>query len=252
MIPLSKPTKLVESTKSHGVFEIEALYPGYGVTIANGLRRVLLSSLEGAAVTKVKIQGVEHEFSTLPDVLEDVIGILLSIKQMRFTMFSQEPQVAVLKVKGEKEVKASDFKFPSQVELVNGDLVLAHLTTKTAELDMEITIERGTGYVSAEDRSEGKQEIGILALDASFTPVVRVSYKVENMRVGERTDFDKVIVQVDTDGTVSPEQAFFQAADILVQQYEVVRAGIQKEATQEKEEPQEKKPAKKKASAKQK
>ena len=233
MIPLSKQTKVVESKDSHGVFEIEALYPGYGVTLANGLRRVLLSSLEGAAVTQVKIKGVDHEFSTFPGLLQDIITILLNLKQMRFKVFADEAQTATLKIKGAKEIKAGDFKVPSQVELINPDLLIATTTDKAAELEMEIRIEKGVGYVASEDRTREKQEIGVLSLDAIFTPVKRVSYKVENMRVGERTNFDRAIIEVDTDGTLSPEEAFFQAADILVKQYEIIREGVQ-EAAQKK------------------
>src|SRR3989344_9115810 len=143
MIPLSQPTKIVESKENRGVFVVEGLYPGYGITVGNGLRRVLLSSLEGAAVTQVSIKGVNHEFSTIPGVLEDVITILLSIKQMRFRMHGSEPQTATLKVHGEKEVTASDFKIPATLELINGDLKLAALTDKSAELEMEIQVERG-------------------------------------------------------------------------------------------------------------
>src|SRR3990167_7096908 len=135
MIPLPQPTKVVESKQNLGVFVIEGLYPGYGITIGNALRRVLLSSLEGAAPTQVKIKGVDHEFSTLPGVAEDVITILLNLKQMRFRLYGEEPQKATLKVKGEKEVKASDFKLPASLELANGDLSIAHVTEKSAELE---------------------------------------------------------------------------------------------------------------------
>lgn len=254
MIPFSKPTKVVEVKGNKGVFEVEALYPGYGVTIGNSLRRVLLSSLEGAAVTQVKIKNAPHEFSTLPGMKEDVIGLLLNIKQMRFHVFAQEPQAATLKVKGEKEVKASDCKLPSQVELVNKDLVLAHLTDKSAELDMEITIGKGVGYEAAESRRRGKEEIGVISLDAMYGPVQRVSYRVEQMRVGERTDFDRLIMEVETDGTVHPETALKRAADILVQQYRIVEESLKEE---EPEQPpskagkkKERKPAKKASTAK--
>jgi len=230
MIPLPQPTKILESKQSLGVFVIEGLYPGYGITMGNSLRRVLLSSLEGAAVTRVKIKGVEHEFSTLPGVLEDVIMILLNLKQMRLRLYGEEPQTATLKIKGEKEVKASDFKFPASLELANADLSIAHLTEKSAELEMEIQVEKGIGYVLAEERKKEKQEIGSIALDAIFTPVKRVSSKVENMRVGERTDFNRLTLEVETDSTLTPEEAFYQAANILVKQLEAIESGVKEAA----------------------
>ncbi|OHA73268.1 MAG: DNA-directed RNA polymerase subunit alpha [Candidatus Wildermuthbacteria bacterium RIFCSPLOWO2_01_FULL_48_29] len=226
MIPLPQPTKVVESKQNLGVFVIEGLYPGYGITIGNSLRRVLLSSLEGAAITQVKIKGVDHEFSTLPGVLEDVIMILLNLKQMRFRMYGEEPQTASLKVKGEREVKASDFKLPPSLELANGDLTIAHTTDKSIELEMEIQVERGIGYVPAGDRKKEKQEIGSIALDAIFTPMKRVSSKVENMRVGDRTDFNRLTLEIETDGTITPEEAFYQATDVLLKQFEVVMSGV--------------------------
>ena len=226
MIPLSQPTKVVESKQNLGIFVIEGLYPGYGITIGNSLRRVLLSSLEGAAVTQVKIKGVDHEFSTLSGVFEDVIMILLNLKQMRFRMYGEEPQKASLKVRGEKEIKASDFILPPSLELANGDLTIAHTTEKTAELEMEIQVERGIGYVPAGERKKEKQEIGSIVLDAIFTPMKRVSSRVENMRVGDRTDFNRLTLEIETDGTITPEEAFYQATDVLLKQFEVVMSGV--------------------------
>jgi len=226
MIPLSQPTKVVESKQNLGIFVIEGLYPGYGITIGNSLRRVLLSSLEGAAVTQVKIKGVDHEFSTLSGVFEDVIMILLNLKQMRFRMYGEEPQKASLKVRGEKEIKASDFTLPPSLELANGDLTIAHTTEKTAELEMEIQVERGIGYVPAGERKKEKQEIGSIVLDAIFTPMKRVSSKVENMRVGDRTDFNRLTLEIETDGTITPEEAFYQATDVLLKQFGVVMSGV--------------------------
>lgn len=221
MIPLPLQPKIIKKEKNKAVFEIEALYPGYGVTIGNSLRRVLLSSLEGAAVTQMKIKGVPHEFSTLPGVLEDVVNIMLNLKQLRFKLFSDEPQKGFLKVKGEKEVKGSDFELSPQVELINKNAHIATLTTKSAELEMEIQIEKGLGYQPREARKKPreKSEIGIIYLDAIFTPVRRVAFKVENMRVGERTDFDRLFLEIETDGTISPEEAFFQASEILVKHF---------------------------------
>ena len=233
MISLPQPTKVVESDKNRAVFAIEGLYPGYGITIGNSLRRVLLSSLGGAAPTQTKIKGVEHEFSTISGVQEDVISILLNLKQMRFRMHGDEPQKAQLKQKGEKKVTASDFELPATLELFNGDLPIATLTDKAAELEIEIQVEKGIGYVPAGENTKEKQEVGSIALDAIFTPVRRVSAKVENMRVGDRTDFNRLNVEVETDGTVSPEEAFYRATDILLKQFEQVMSGI-KDAAEEK------------------
>lgn len=222
MIPLPLTPKVVERKGNKATFEIEALYPGYGVTIGNSLRRVLFSSLSGAAVTQAKIKGVSHEFSTIPGVMEDVVSILLNLKQLRFKIFSDEPQTATLKIKGEKEVKGSDFKFPTQVELVNKDALIATLTDKKAKLEIEIQIEKGIGYLPAERIKKGKLEIGVIALDAIFTPTRNVAFRVENMRVGERTDFDRLILEIETDGTMSPEEAFFQATEILTQHFSML------------------------------
>jgi DNA-directed RNA polymerase subunit alpha len=215
MISLPTIAKIIDKKENKATFQIEALYPGFGVTLGNSLRRVLLSSLPGAAVTGVKIKGVSHEFSTLPGVLEDVISILLNLKQLRFKMYSQEPQKATLKVKGEGKVKASDFKVPSQVELVNKDLHIATLISKNAELEIEIEIEKGIGYSPREARKKEKLVVGEIALDAIFTPIRRVAFRVENIRKGERTDFDRLLVEVETDGTITPEEAFSKAAEIL-------------------------------------
>ena len=219
MIPLPLTPKIVEKKGNKATFEIEALYPGYGVTIGNSLRRVLLSSLPGAAITQVKIKGVSHEFSTIPGVMEDIISILLNLKQLRFRIFSEEPQIGTLKIKGEKEVKGLNFKLPPQVELINQDAPVATLTNRKAQLEMEIQIEKGLGYLPVERRKKGRLEIGTIALDAIFTPVRNIAFRVENMRVGERTDFDRLILEIETDGTISPEDAFYQAAQILTQHF---------------------------------
>lgn len=215
MIPLPQKPKIIKKEKNLAVFEIESLYPGYGVTLGNSLRRVLLSSLEGAAVTQVNIKGVPHEFSTIPGVLEDVVMILMNLKQLRFKIYSEEPQKAFLKIKGEKEVRGSDLELPAQLELVNKDAPIATLTDKKAELEMELLVEKGIGYEPVERRKKEKLEIGTIALDAIFTPVKKVSFRVENMRVGERTDFDRLFLEIETDGTITPEEAFSQASEIL-------------------------------------
>jgi DNA-directed RNA polymerase subunit alpha len=231
MISLPLPPKVIQKNLSAGkqgkaaVFEIEGLYPGYGVTIGNALRRVLLSSLEGAAITEVKIKGTPHEFSTISGVLEDTIMILLNIKNLRFKIFEGDSHKIELKVKGEKEVKGSDFKCPSQVKLVNPDLHIATITDKKTELDIEISIQKGVGYVPKEQMKKGKAEIGAIAVDAIFTPIKNVNFQVENMRVGDRTDFDKLNLEIETDGTITPEEAFFQACDILIKHFNIIFSG---------------------------
>lgn len=243
MINLPHVPKVVKKEGHKAVFEIEALHPGYGITIGNSLRRVLLSSLEGAAVTQMKIKGVSHEFSTIPGVLEDVITIMINLKQLRFKLFSDEPQKATLKIKGEKEVKGSDFKLPSQVELVNKNCHIATLNSKSADLEMEIQIEKGIGYLSRETRKKTagslpeKLEIGAILLDANFTPVKRVSSRIENMRVGERTDFDRLFLEIETDGIIEPEQAFYQASEILINHFSLIAGAFQPKPAIQEEKP---------------
>jgi len=242
MILLPKPPKIIDTKDNWAKFEIESLYPGYGITIGNSFRRVLLSSLRGAAITQIKIKGAQHEFSTMPGVLEDVINIVMNLKQLRFKTYSDEPQKAILKIKGEKKVKGSDFKVPTQIELINKNCHIATLTNAKAELEIEIQVEKGIGYESVESRKKQKKlEIGAIPIDAIFTPVKRVSYKVENMRVGERTDFDRLNLEIETDGTITPEEALFQASDILIKHFSLIGDVF---APQEKEKPikKEKKP----------
>lgn len=223
MVFLPKQPIIINKKDNWAVFEIENLYPGYGVTIGNSMRRVLLSSLAGAAITEVKISGVQHEFSTSDGILEDTINIMMNLKQMRFKMFSDEPQKATLKIKGERKIKASDFDFPTQVELINKDCHIATITDKKKELEMEIKIEKGIGYVPIERKKRPeKMEIGVMPVDAIFTPIKRVSFKVENMRVGERTDFDRLTLEIETDGTITPENAFSQASEILVNHFTLI------------------------------
>jgi len=229
MIPLPSQPKIVKKEGAIAVFEIDSLYPGYGVTIGNALRRVLLSSLQGAAITQMKIKGVSHEFSTIPGVQEDVVTLMLNLKKLRFRVFSDEPQMGKLHIKGEKEAKGSDFDLPSQVELVNKDCHIATLTAKSSDLEIEITVEKGVGYSAREDRKKDKLEIGVISLDAIFTPLKKVSFKVENMRVGERTDFDKLSMEIETDNTISAETAFSQACKILVEHFSMFAEIFQEE-----------------------
>lgn len=229
MIPLPLVPKVVKKEGNKATFDIEALYPGYGVTIGNALRRVLLSSLEGAAITQVKIKNAPHEFSTMSGIMEDVITILLNLKQLRFKIFADVPQKATLKIKGEKEVKGGDFEIPAQLELVNPDSHIATLTSKSAELEMEILVEKGIGYLPREERKKDAEVgVGIIPVDAIFTPTKRVGFRVENMRVGERTDFDRLSLILETDGTVSPEEAFAQALEILLSHFSFLSESVKK------------------------
>jgi len=221
-ISLPQLPKAKELDEFKGVFEIDGCHPGYGATLGNSLRRVLLSSLEGAAITNVKIKGVAHEFSTLPHVMEDVIQIILNLKKVRFKMHKDEPVKIKLEAKGEKEVKASDIKTPSSVEVINKDEIIATLTDKQAELEMEILVEKGIGYVMVEERDRKDKEIGVIEIDSLFSPVKRVNMEVENMRVGKRTDFERLRLTIETDGTLSPENSLKQVAAILVGQFSVL------------------------------
>ena len=236
MISLPLPPKVIQKKKNQAVFEVEALYPGYGVTIGNALRRVLLSSLQGAAVTEIKIKGVPHEFSTIPGVLEDTIMILLNIKNLRFKIFEGESQTATLKVKGDNKVTGADFKCPSQIKLVNPELHIATITDKKTELEIEIKIEKGIGYVPKDQLKVKKSEIGAMLVDAIFTPIRNVSFQVENMRVGDRTDFDKLSLEIETDGTITPEESFFEACDILVKHFNIIFERPEGDSSDEKKE----------------
>ncbi len=238
MIPLpSKPKAILENKEENkALFEIEDLYPGYGVTIGNSLRRVLLSSFEGAAITKVKIEDVGHEFSTISGVMEDVITIILNLKNLRFRSHSDEAVVAKLRAKGEGEVKGSSVSVPTQVELVNPECHIATITDKKKSLNMEIEIEKGTGYSSAEERKEEKLEVGQIIIDSIFTPIRGANFYVENMRVGKRTDFDKLFLEIETDGTITPEDAFFNAVDILLKHFSLFASFDEKKELKEKKE----------------
>lgn len=220
-ILLPKQPKITKKAENRSIFEIENCYPGYGLTLGNAFRRVLLSSLPGAAVTAVKIKGAEHEFSTLPFILEDVIQIILNLKQVRFKSYAQDPVTLTVKVKGEKKVTASDIKLVSDVELVNKDAHIATLTDKKAELEMEIEVDSGLGYVPSEQRTKEKLSIGSIAVDAVFSSVIKVNCEIENMRVGDRTDFNRLLLDVETDGSISPEEAFQKSAQILVDHFSV-------------------------------
>lgn len=222
MIPLPLKPVLVKKEGHKAVFEIAGLYPGYGLTVGNCLRRVLLSSLQGAAITQVKIEGVSHEFSVMPGIFEDMVMLILNLKKLTFKTYSNEPQTITLSVKGEKEARGKDFKLTSELELANPEEHIATLTKSSAELKIEALVESGIGYELAKGREIKKMEIGAMPIDAVFTPMQRVSFKVESMRVGKRTDFDLLRLEIETDGTISPEDALKKAADILIEHFSVV------------------------------
>ena len=220
-IPLPQKPQYTALGEHHGKFEILGCFPGYGTTLGNALRRVLLSSLEGAAVKSIKVKNVSHEFSTLPGVLEDIVQIILNIKKVRFRIEGDllEPVRLVLKSKGEGVVTAKSIKTVGGITVVNTDQVIATLTDKKAELEMELEIDKGLGYVPVEQQERLEKEIGLIAIDAIYTPIKRVNYEVENMRVGKRTDFEKITLEIVTDGCMTPEEAFDRATHILVEQY---------------------------------
>lgn len=213
--------KTLEQVDNKGIFEIEPLSPGYGVTIGNSLRRVLLSSLEGSAITSVKIEGATHQFMTLPKVKEDVVEIILNLKMIRFHLSSTDPAVLKFQAKGPKIVTAADFISNPDCEVVNSDAHIATLA-KGATLKMEIMVEHGRGYVPIERRKDEKLPLGTISVDSIFTPVKKVHYEVENTRVGGMTDFDKLIMEVTTDGSLGPDEALGKAAKILVEHFSLV------------------------------
>ena len=219
MITNPQEVRITDEGENVGKVEILGCYPGYGATLGNALRRVLLSSLEGAAIHSVKIKGVSHEFSTIEGVMEDVVQIILNLKQVRFRTHSTENIVVSLKKKGEGPVTAGDIKGSSDIEVVNPELVIATITDKKVELEMEIEVDRGLGYVPVENRERDEKQIGVIAIDSVYSPVKRVNYEVENMRVGKRTDYDKVTLEIVTDGSITPAEAFQKATDILVGQF---------------------------------
>jgi len=218
--------KKISDDGTVGMFHVEGLYSGFGLTMGNSLRRALFSALPGAAITQLKIKGVGHEFTTIPGVAEDVVELTLNFKKVRFKFFADEPQVLTLKIKGEQEVTAGDIKGNSQVEVVNTDLHLATLTDKKAELEIEITVEKGLGYLPAAERKFERLPIGVLVIDAMFSPVTRVNTSVENMRVGERTDYNRLKLEIETDGTITPSEALHKTANVLKDHFEKVSAAL--------------------------
>ncbi|HEY0979696.1 MAG TPA: DNA-directed RNA polymerase subunit alpha [Candidatus Paceibacterota bacterium] len=216
----SKP-RVVSEEGVQGVYEIDSLYPGYGHTLGNSLRRIIHASLPGAAITSVKIEGVSHEFATMDGVRESVMEVLLNLKRVHFALHGDEAQTISLSVKGPKQVTAADFKLPSQVEIANPDQHIADVSGKIS-FELEATIERGLGYVPRETLTKEKVDIGTIALDATFTPIRRVNYEVENMRVGDRTDFNRLRILIETNGTITPREALERSIETMIQQLSAV------------------------------
>lgn len=212
----SKP-RVVTEDGNQGVYEIDSLYPGFGHTLGNSLRRIVLSSIPGAAITQVKIDGVPHEFASIEGVRETVMEMILNLKRVHFVLHGDEPQTIKLTAKGPGAVTAKQFSLPSQVEVANPDQFIAELSEKTS-LELEATIERGLGYVPRDVLTKGKADIGTIALDATFTPIRRVNYEVENMRVGDRTDFNRLRFLIETNGTIAPREALESSIETMIHQ----------------------------------
>lgn len=197
---------------------LEPCYPGYGTTIGNSIRRHLLTSLSGAAVTSFKIKGIQHEFSGIKDAKEDVVEVSLNLKMLRLKVFSDQPVKLTLKVNGEKKITAKDFTPNSDVEIVNKDLYIATLTDKKASFEMEVTVSQGRGYVPTESREE-ELEPGVISIDSNFSPVEKVGFRVENVRVGQMTNWDKLIIDIQTDGSITPAQAVHMSVKDLLEHF---------------------------------
>jgi DNA-directed RNA polymerase subunit alpha len=221
---ISLPTsfEIKETKDSRAQLVIEPCYPGYGVTLGNALRRVLLSSIEGAAITSFKLKGAHHEFSSLPMVKEDLVEIILNLKQVRVKLFSDEPATITLKVKGEKSVTAADIQKNSLVEIANPQQLILTTTDPKADVEMEMTIKKGYGYITVEEREKEKVDIGTIMIDAIYSPVTNVGFEIENMRVGERTDYERLILKIETDHTISPRHALERTAQILVEHFSLL------------------------------
>jgi DNA-directed RNA polymerase subunit alpha len=213
----SKP-RIVDEKKFTGIYEIDGLYPGYGHTLGNSLRRIILSSLPGASITRIKIDGVSHEFSTISGVKEDAINIILNLRKIRMKLLTEETQTVTITKKGAQIVTAGDIETPGQVEILNGDLHLFEITDKSKEVSIEMTVEHGLGFLAKELVQKDRVEVGEITLDANFTPIRRVNYEVENMRVGERTDFNRLRVFIETDGTILPKEALERSIQIMIAQ----------------------------------
>lgn len=221
---------VTDHSPTSATFAIEPLHTGYGMTLGNSLRRVLLSSISGAAVTGFRVEGVSHEFTTIAGIKEDVVAIMLNLKNIRFKVFSDEPQTVRLSKKGKGVVKAKDLQLNADIEVVNPDQVIATIDDAKGVFEAELLVETGRGYRALDEQSTDKKTTDLIMLDALFTPVLRVRYKVENTRVGQMTDLDKLLITIETDGSIGPRDAFEEAAAILVNQYTALAGQTKVEA----------------------
>ncbi|MBU4360872.1 DNA-directed RNA polymerase subunit alpha [Patescibacteria group bacterium] len=222
IIPTAHKKEFISDSPYQGKFVIEPLYPGYGLTLGNALRRVLLSSLEGVAISSIRVKGADHEFTALEGVREDLVDIILNLKQAHFDVTGEfeEPIKIELSAKGVKEIKAGDFKKTAGVKIANPDLVLANLTDAKSSFELEAWIEKGRGYLPTESMEDKEREIGVIAIDAMFTPIKRVAIDTENVRVGDMTNWDRLVLDLETDGTISCEDALNKTVSILVEQFQ--------------------------------
>lgn len=221
-IPLPSKFELNETGPNKASLVIEPLFEGYGLTIANALRRVLLSSIPGAAVTSVKIEGVEHEFSAMKGIKEDVVDIILNFKKLRMKIHTDEDVRLLINAKGKKKVTAADIESNADVEVINKDLHLATLTDAKSKFVVEIIANRGRGYIPTEVRDDEKKEIGMIAIDSIYTPIVTVGMRVENVRVGQVTNFEQVSLDIETDGTIDIKEAVGLAGQILADHFSLL------------------------------
>lgn len=217
----SKP-RIVKEDAVSGVYEIDGLYPGYGHTLGNSLRRIILSSIPGASITALSIDGVKHEFSSIDGIKEDVIAIILNLKKTRFKLHGDDAQKATLHIKGAKTITAKDITLPTQLEVMNTEQYICESTAKDVDIAIEITVEKGLGYIPRDVLQKEKADIGTIYLDASFTPIRRASYEVENMRVGDRTDHNRLRVTIETDGTITPHEALESSIHTMIAQLQSV------------------------------
>lgn len=240
-IVLPSKLKVIQEDAVRGVYEIEGLHPGYGYTLGNSLRRIILSSLPGAAVTAVKIEGADHEFASIAGIQEDVLMILLNLKKVRFKMSVEGPIEFQFTVKGAKEMTAKDIEVPGGLEVLTPNQHICSITDKGASITMTLTVERGLGFVARENLRKEKVDVGTIAIDAIFTPVRKASYEVEDMRVGDRTNYHRLRMSIETDGTIAPKEALEEAIHIMLAQlrsvldlkHEAYTAPVKKESVAE-------------------
>lgn len=226
MIPENEVPKIKEVVidETRSKFIIDPLLPGYGATMGNALRRVLLSSLPGTAISSLKLEGVAHEFSAIPHVKEDMIKIIMNLRKINFKSYSDEPVTIGLAAKGPKSISAKDFKLPSSVEILNPEEYIATLD-KSADFDLEVVLEQGRGFRPTEDREIEKNDVGRISIDSVFSPVKLINFKIEHTRVGQMTNYDKIELEIATNGSISPREALTQAGKILVQHFNYIAEG---------------------------